>query len=909
MKNTPGCKRMIFIRAGNYDYAEVEFEGSIHLVGRNNVGKTSIISAVQFLFIGDQSDMRFDGYSLEDTRRYYFKHPTSYILFECLSAETHSYVTVGLRGLGPIGSYRFERFAFPGRYERGMFIDEAKKVRDFEDVKADIIEQRKHFRMLEPKDLRNSLTGVWEDRQLNLGIVPLRDGAAQERFVHLFRNLLKLSKMEQETIKQTLVEVYRREFTKPVIDLQKDHEASFSKLEKENRSIQQLVQIKPQIDELKVALETQRCTRAMLRPMYAALLAVRGVEERSLQARKLAADDVADKFGERQATLVAEAGELSKSQIAIGVRLTTIAQATKEVTELEERFRDFDPRFEAVAVDNLNNEIAQLQAKYYTSAENVTDIQRDIGKLESERAEKVRLRDRHDKLFGAYLVKEVGENQVKDVFRVLNPRLLEQEVDEGGISVSDSAALVGALHHIDRLIDADECRFEGHGIGFPMSIVPGAKGAIPDLEQLTGEIEALDTNIQARKATLADALERDVLQSTIKGKETARDQAIRKMEDHHAFLKKKQDVEGMREEESELSARRDDAMARNQAIAVEQGRLATEFAQAQSKQIDIAGRLAKIMRENFDVPAEGWPDGDAAQFDGIPYAALAERYRSAWVAEGNASDKVAQRLSFIEMTMIDGLEGETPDEKARAAIESLDSLEQKRASYDELWSGLVTQIKSSIGEMLGDLSRLKDKVAEFNRRLSSVPVSNLKSVTMEVVENRDRIRSYQQLFNSDGLFSGEAETKDAVEEVAKLIRGTTGKVTLQELFGIEFVVEYSSGKTKHFPKLDTIESTGTTMMIKALVNMVLMRDMMKKDRKYSVPFYIDECNMVDEINLKGLAQTALSLGFMPVLASTMAVAVAETLYYVHWAKEGRAVIEPKNRVRRRELRGQDLEAA
>ena len=211
--------------------------------------------------------------------------------------------------------------------------------------------------------------------------------------------------------------------------------------------------------------------------------------------------------------------------------------------------------------------------------------------------------------------------------------------------------------------------------------------------------------------------------------------------------------------------------------------------------------------------------------------------------------------------------------------------------------------------MLGDVSRLKDKVAEFNRRLSNVPVSNLKSVSMEVVENRDRIRSYQQLFNSDGLFGGDAETKNAVEEVAKLIRSTTGKVTLQELFGIEFVVEYANGKTKHFPKLDTIESTGTTMMIKALVNMVLMRDMMKKDRKYAVPFYIDECNMVDEINLKGLAQTALSLGFMPVLASTMAVAVAETLYYVHWAKEGRAVIEPKNRVRRRELQGENLEAA
>ncbi|CAN7773363.1 chromosome partitioning protein ParA [Cupriavidus necator] len=909
MKNIPGCKRMIFIRAGNYDYAEVDFEGSIHLVGRNNVGKTSIISAVQFLFIGDQSDMRFDGYSLEDTRRYYFKHPTSYILFECLSSETHSYVTVGLRGLGPIGSYRFERFAFPGRFEREMFIDEAEKVRDFEDVKADILEQRKHFRMLEPKDLRNALTGVWEDRRLNLGIVPLRDGAAQERFVHLFRNLLKLSKMEQETIKQTLVEVYRREFTKPTIDLQKDHEASFAKLEKENRSIQQLEQIKPHIDDLKAALETQGRTRATLKPMYAALLAARDMEEAKLQGEKLAADEVADKFGERQEKLVRQASELGRTQINIGVRLTAIAQASKEVSDLEKAFEGFDPDFEAVAVNNLKNDIERLQQKYYTSAEKVSDIQGDITKLEAERAEKVRLRDRHDKLFGAYLVKEVGENQVKDVFRVLNPRLLEQEVGEEGITVSDSDALVSALNHVDRLIDADERRFEGHGIGFPMNIVPGTKGVIPDVEQLAADIQALDEKIRMRQATLADALERESLQRTIKEKEDARDQGVRKMEAHVVFQQKKRDVEGIREEERQLTAQRDDAMARNQDIVLEQGRLATEFAQAQAKQVDIAGRLARIMRENFDIPAGEWPDGDTAQFDGIPYAALAERYRGSCVAEANASEKVSQRLSFIEATMMDGLVGSSPEEKAQSAVEALDSLDEKRASYDNLWSALVTQIKSSIGEMLGDVSRLKDKVAEFNRRLSNVPVSNLKSVSMEVVENRDRIRSYQQLFNSDGLFGGEAETKRAVAEVSNLIRGATGKVTLQELFGIEFVVEYANGKTKHFPKLDTIESTGTTMMIKALVNMVLMRDMMKKDRKYSVPFYIDECNMVDEINLKGLAQTALSLGFMPVLASTMAVAVAETLYYVHWAREGRAVIEPKNRVRRRELRGGEREAA
>jgi len=193
---------------------------------------------------------------------------------------------------------------------------------------------------------------------------------------------------------------------------------------------------------------------------------------------------------------------------------------------------------------------------------------------------------------------------------------------------------------------------------------------------------------------------------------------------------------------------------------------------------------------------------------------------------------------------------------------------------------------------------LKDKVQEFNRRLGTVQISNLKRVSMDIVENRDRIKTYQQLFNEGGIFGETPETKLAVDAVAKLIRGSDGKVTLHELFGIEFVVEYANGSKKHFAKLDAIESNGTTIMIKALVNIMLMRDMMKKNRPFSIPFYLDEANQIDETNLKGLATIARSLGFTPVLASTMPVAVAETLYFVQWTQEGRAVLDAKDRIRR-----------
>lgn len=105
---TPGPQRLVLIRSGQYDYANIAFGKCAHLVGHNNVGKTSLISALQFLYIDNEQRMAFSS-GMEETRRYYFKHDTSYILFECMSADGR-YITVGMHGTGQINNYKIIRF-------------------------------------------------------------------------------------------------------------------------------------------------------------------------------------------------------------------------------------------------------------------------------------------------------------------------------------------------------------------------------------------------------------------------------------------------------------------------------------------------------------------------------------------------------------------------------------------------------------------------------------------------------------------------------------------------------------------------------------------------------------------------------------------------------------------------------
>src|SRR5688500_15508065 len=94
-----GPVRLVLIRSGGYSYAEVDIHRPIHLVAENNVGKTTLIAALQFLYIDDFGEMHFSHDSRE-TRQHYFPHSDSVILFECMTPT--GLCVYGVHGLGPV---------------------------------------------------------------------------------------------------------------------------------------------------------------------------------------------------------------------------------------------------------------------------------------------------------------------------------------------------------------------------------------------------------------------------------------------------------------------------------------------------------------------------------------------------------------------------------------------------------------------------------------------------------------------------------------------------------------------------------------------------------------------------------------------------------------------------------------
>ena len=77
-----GLSKLVLINSGVSDYVEIETERVTHLAGENGLGKTSILSTLQFLMIDNWNNMKFV-MDQADTEDHYF--PDEYNIRDCNS--------------------------------------------------------------------------------------------------------------------------------------------------------------------------------------------------------------------------------------------------------------------------------------------------------------------------------------------------------------------------------------------------------------------------------------------------------------------------------------------------------------------------------------------------------------------------------------------------------------------------------------------------------------------------------------------------------------------------------------------------------------------------------------------------------------------------------------------------------
>ncbi len=887
-----GPVRLIMLHAGRYDYAEVEIDAPLHLVGPNNVGKTSIIAALQFLYLDEQRQMHF-ARSLEETRRYYFPDPNSYILFECRTPA--GFQVLGVHGLGPLKGYDFERFVYSGRFEKQDFLDDERRILPADEIKKGL--GLKSFMRLEPRHLRAALTGLGESRGVDLGLVPLKNRGSYNRFRTVFRNLLRLSHLRQDELKTLILEINASDFQQTEIDLERRYSDNYRRVKMDALELAELRDLEP---EIRLLIE-QDGERQLLRSRLPVIWEQLGIrfsqKEEELQASRGRITQEIERIGQEEDEVSKRIGE-RRSQIKETVaRLGVLEENLRELSRDQEKFREFVPEWVEKQRENLEKEIEKLGMRLRFAADE--SAQRVEQRLEKERSELLRhKRLLEDVEFVAYawLRQKFRHEELSRMFQILNPHLLGLKTGENGdIIIKDEEKLARELEQLLENITPRKFSSDGCDVLLENLSLPDL-AAYGDAHEIRERISELERSVRHLEEILEAARDAEKLREQITRKRKERDDVTRLLLEYENYKTKLEKSETWKQELDELAGR--DARLNRELEEDEKrlSRLAVARQDAGIRAQAIETEIRRLKESMSEVtampPAPEWERGEIAD---LPEALedLMQIYRKEFEREQELSRAVSRGLALIEKRTY----GKYPADNERAVLdrllEELEALDERERAVRELWTSIAVGLRSAFKGLDQDLETLKSRVDQMNRALKKVSVSNLARLRLQVAERPEWTKRIREIARSEEmpLFSDPVNTSSALEQLGELL-SQHPRVELSDLFDLHFEVHGSGGEVRSYHHLENIESHGTTITIKVLINLILLRGLLGQ-KSARIPFYLDEVSNLDHNNLSAIVKQAGNLGFTPILASPEAMAVAENIYFI--TEQGkRVVIEPQS---------------
>ncbi|MBK7945321.1 MAG: hypothetical protein IPJ85_08455, partial [Flavobacteriales bacterium] len=298
------------------------------------------------------------------------------------------------------------------------------------------------------------------------------------------------------------------------------------------------------------------------------------------------------------------------------------------------------------------------------------------------------------------------------------------------------------------------------------------------------------------------------------------------------------------------------------------------------------------------------PDAEAKPLEPISVPNDAEDaialYLKLTVEHKDLSREMDGLRSKIENVLKGDIIGATEADTVRLMREQLDGLPAFEEALRKDWDNYLHLLRASFANVLNGLNDIKQAAEQLNRRFSTVSVSNLESLRMEVMEQSDLVNPLRELAETDhtGLFD---DSKKLDAAYASFRNRLSERITLHygDLFTLRFGVAIKGGRVHHYDNLQ-VESHGTAITIKVLFNLLVLRSMLKEDPSTHqplsrVPFFLDEVHSLDAINRKAVLTMARDLGFMAITAAPEPVSEVDSLYFLR-PQNGRLVVRNELRV-------------
>ncbi|MDH3349169.1 MAG: hypothetical protein OEM02_13850 [Desulfobulbaceae bacterium] len=886
-----GIRRLLLLNTASYSVGDFPLDKPLTISAPNNRGKSTAINALQFPFLSNMNDMSFPR-SNEDTRKYYFPYDNSFVVSEIVT-ETGIYV-VGAAGKGQASGYDYQLFAYQSRLDMDDFLvhDPATKdrqVRNYKELISKLGKGNVWVKSLSPKQMRDALMGksitLPNDEKFTIGVFRLRSMTDENYrlFIRVFKNLLHMNNVNLEEMKRLLIDVLLPGEGSTTIDFMARYRILNEEVEKAKANVDTAIKIAPDVDKLAKASRARDQSFGILRtlfdPITTAYKTARGQREKEIQD----IDNQILSIDPKMMELKDSQEPLQNSIEGFAIKQDKLKQKLDEIAAGETRFALYS------SVEQLQLHIESMQIKVErlvgelqrTYPEDIKGLQNDLNNLKQQlKNHKARMSAIDNNLLFV-LTKHFDESQIQIIVKLLNRDLLSAlPLGEGGVAVLDEEQFV---NHINEMLSRCKDGYYDDGC---------VRVKLKNLQTVNIEdyfnYEMIRDSLARLERRKSD-LERDlVVALDYKGMEQKKNDLLgkikkdeRNLRDYRLFIEAKK---GKAEHEAafnDIGSFLDSAKAKLAGITDNLLKLGEQKQSliTDKKRKIIALELLKTKYAQV-VPVQHHEPIGAEPIHKLPSQLedMIDTYLLAQEEIDSNRKQIESSLSLIESK--NGLRftsGNDEETIIRELVEAIEGQEE----YLKQQKNCQEAVSQEIGALLKGLTDRFDtftyEIRRFNRLMNSRKISNINRIEFVVDGSNDILRAVEAIVHKDTIFSNPERVHHAVRQLDELISRKNVKLSLESLFNMGIEVELEGGKVSSSFNDANIQSTGTGLTVKVILNVMLLNRLLfiRDGQVVNIPIYIDEAGQIDPANQQTLIDQCLPAGFVPVFASVEAQATAD----------------------------------
>ena len=892
--------RIVVINSELYAKAAISIgdSNSIQLAAENNVGKSSFLNTLNFLYIVDKEQMRFeDNRKLSESMKHYFGGTSiySFIIFEIFS---NGYYCILVKATP---ENTLEYYKISGEYKENFFVEKLPdggfKPKKWETALQELTNDNPTDAPIQLKsdDLYNLIYNSDKNKNPVVLInskVKRKGKSLSNSFTEIYKHLIKTSEITEKSFKNALLVADNKQ-NEPLSIFSNDKLEKIGDFERKKTHLNKLHSVKKDFEILKLLNDEFIAKETVLGKLKHTFFSKYNeiakelsdkIDENSTLSQEINSLDakINKTFKAERDKLIAEKttaeNKLKFNKIEIGIDEDTDNKTKLEKSpklwELLKEVENYEPTNEDLLFQGLLSEVEitdkkrqELEAQL-TQSERSSFTSQQVEKQITELEAEIKAIDNSISEFDNLLYQNISDDPeiTKQVYSYLHSNIAN--LDKSNI-VNKITKADFPMTFFDGKIDVNEVTIK-------------TPETINELKEKV-EIKNKDLN---EKILLLDAIKNsNALQkelTNLKTEISKKNTLIEKITNKPNLLVQKNQIEADIQELEEITIPAINKKIENEDTEIETAKKLFEVKKAEKAKHESDLNDYKKQYSYFG-------NNDIYEIEEIlerPFEKIHEEFTKTYYAFAIGEECLKARRQKRKDSICRTLDSDKNNIKdfIKEVDEELLNLPDSQRTLDALLNSLSIEIGNPTANFLQKYNDFKTFVYHnYNRNLANYPISNIQEVKVKIDDNEELIKdltSISKLKFSDGLDFDNAylESKKALEK--QLLEHKGKSISIEDLFSINVEITKVTGEKEDIDLSKQVQSKGTNIVLKLYLFLNILKDLVQQINSNKIIIYVDELDSIGQKNVKHLVSFCKEHNFVPLFAAPRKVEGIEKYYMI-----------------------------